>query len=292
MQIALIVNRSAGHGRCGQKYTFVAEYFKTAGLTFTPLFTDGPGHATALAKQAVQEGYEAVVSMGGDGTLNEVINGLACSSAILGFIPAGSGNDFVRTLGLKPHDILTACKVIVKGRVEEIDIGQIGERRFINIAGAGLDAEVGLMANVWGKKYFRCYTAYVASILRQLITFQPQEINIELDHTTVTTKAWFVAIANAQFFGGGLMIAPQAKLNDGLFDVCIVKDLTKLALIKMIPKVFKGEHIHHPAVEMHRSRRVFLSSSTKMATQADGEVLGTLPREFRIAPCKQKVFLP
>jgi len=292
MRIALIVNRSAGHGQCGRKYPFVADYFKTAGLSFTPLFTEGSGHATALAKQAVQEGYEAVVSMGGDGTLNEVVNGLSCSSAILGFIPAGSGNDFVRTLGIKPHDIETACQVIAQGRVEEIDIGQIGERSFINIAGAGFDAEVGLMANVWGKKYFRGYTAYVASILRQLISFQPQEVTIELDDVTITTKAWFVAIGNARFFGGGLMIAPQAELTDGLFDVCIVKDLAKLALIKMIPKVFKGEHIHHPAVEMHRSRRVFLSSPTKMATQADGEVLGTLPREYRIAPCKQKVFLP
>ncbi|MBS3873649.1 MAG: diacylglycerol kinase family lipid kinase [Firmicutes bacterium] len=292
MRIALIVNRSAGHGQCGRKYTHVAEYFKSAGLDFTPLFTEGPGHATALAKQAVHDGYEAVVSMGGDGTLNEVVNGLAGSSAILGFIPAGSGNDFGRTFGLKLQDIVTACQVIVKGKVQEIDVGQIGERRFINIAGAGLDAEVGLMANVWGKKYFRGYTAYVASILRQLFSFKPQEITIELDHTTIKTKAWFVAIANARFFGGGLMIAPHADLNDGLFDVCIVKDLAKLELIKMIPKVFKGDHIHHRAVEIHRSRRVYLSASSKMATQADGEVLGTLPREFCIAPNKQKVFLP
>ncbi len=292
MRIALIVNKIAGNGGCGQKYLGVANYFQSAGINFTPMFTEKPGHATELARQAVQSGYEAVVSMGGDGTLNEVVNGVAGSGVILGFIPAGSGNDFGRTFGVSSRDTVGACKVIARAKVQEINIGRVGERHFINIAGAGFDAEVGLTANTWGKRYFRGYMAYVASILRQLVFYTPQEVDIELDGQVRHAKVWFVAIANARYFGGGLMIAPQAELDDDLFDVCIVKEITKFELIKLIPKTFKGEHVHHQAVEMHRARRVRISSLAKMAVQADGEVLGMLPKEFYIATAKQKVFLP
>jgi len=292
LHIALIVNRIAGNGRCGKLYPSVEKYLRDAKMDFTPMFTERPGHAVELAKQAAMAGYDAVVSMGGDGTLNEVVNGIAGNSVVLGFIPAGSGNDFGRTVGIGSYSTDTACRVIAKGNVQEINIGQVNGRYFINIAGSGFDAEVGLTANTWGKKHFRGYMAYVASILRQLVVFKPQEVVIELDGTARQAKVWFVAIANARYFGGGLMIAPQADLYDDLFDVCIVKEITKFELLKMIPKVFKGEHVHHPAVELHRATHVRVSSPVQLAVQADGEVLGKLPQEFKIAPFKQKVFLP
>jgi len=292
LRVALIVNKVAGNGRCGRLYPSVDKFFRDANIEFTPMFTESRGHAVLLAKQAAQAGYGAVVSMGGDGTLNEVVNGIAGSGVVLGFIPAGSGNDFGRTVGIGSQSCDTACQVIAKGQVQEINLGQVNGRYFINIAGSGFDAEVGLTANTWGKKHFRGYMAYVASILRQLVFFTPQEVVIELDGATRKAKVWFVAIANARYFGGGLMIAPQAELHDDLFDVCIVKDVSKLELLKMIPKVFKGGHIHHPAVEMHRAAHVRVASMGRLAVQADGEVLGNLPQEFKIAPVKQKVFLP
>lgn len=291
-RIALIVNPVAGDGKCLRKLPEVEGLLTGAGIEYTILQTQSVGHAAFLAKQAAQDGFTTVVSMGGDGTLNEVVNGLVGTDCVLGFIPAGSGNDFGRTFGLRSGDVGQACSVILGENVQEIDLGYTEGKYFLNVAGAGFDAEVGHMANVWGKKYFPGHLAYIASILRQLVRFTPREMHIKLDGKMIATKAWLVAIGNARFFGGGMMIAPSAEVDDKLFDVCVIGATSKLELLKVLPKVFKGDHVHHNAVRCYRAAHVKLSSNSSMVTQADGEILGILPREFIISENRIKVLLP
>ncbi|MBS3949386.1 MAG: diacylglycerol kinase family lipid kinase, partial [Peptococcaceae bacterium] len=150
-RIALIVNPIAGDGKCLRKLPKVEKILTGARVEYTTLMTQSAGHAVLLAKQAAQDGFTTVISMGGDGTLSEVVNGLAGTTCVLGFIPAGSGNDFGRTFGLRSGDVEQACAVIIQEDVREIDLGYTEGKYFLNVAGAGFDAEVGHMANVWGK---------------------------------------------------------------------------------------------------------------------------------------------
>ncbi len=290
--IALIVNLTAGFGKCRQKYPEVTATLERQNVKAKSFFTERRGHGEELARQAVREGFEVVVSMGGDGTLNEVVNGIAGSQATLGFIPAGSGNDFGRTFGLKNGEVAEACSVLFGGHVREVDLCRTNGRFFINVAGAGFDAEVGHMANVWGKRYFSGATAYLASILRQLVVFSPREMVVELDERRVSTKAWMVVVANARYFGGGFMIAPTAKVDDGLLDVYIIGVLSKVGLLMVLPRVVTGGHVSHPVVAFHQAKRVKLSSPHALVAQADGELVGHLPQEFAITGEKIKMLLP
>lgn len=291
-RIALIVNPVAGDGRCLTRLPEVQAILAQADVEVTHFLTERSGHAVELAKQAAEQGMGIVVSMGGDGTLNEVVNGLVNTPAVLGMIPAGSGNDFGRSFGLQSGDVVQACAAILRGKAAKIDLGYTEGKYFINVAGAGFDAEVGHLANVWGKKYFPGQMAYTASILRQLISFNPKLMRITLDDITMEKRVWLVAVANAKFFGGGMMIAPTAEVDDGMFDVYIIEETSKLELLRVLPKVFKGNHVSHPAVKCYRAKRVGLSSEAKLVTQADGEILGHLPREFRTFPAQLSILVP
>jgi YegS/Rv2252/BmrU family lipid kinase len=291
-EIALIVNLTAGYGKCRRKYPEVTAALEQYNVKVKSFFTEKRGHGEDLARQAVREGFGVVVSMGGDGTLNEVVNGLAGSKATLGFIPAGSGNDFGRTFGLKNGEVSKACRVLAEGHTRPVDLCRADGRYFINVAGAGFDAEVGHMANVWGKRYFSGATAYIASILRQLAVFSPREMAIELDEQRISTKVWMVAVANARYFGGGFMIAPTAAVDDGLLDVYIIHETSKLGLLRVLPRVMTGDHVSHPAVEFRRAKRVKLSSPHTLAAQADGELVGRLPQEFVVTGEQIDMLLP
>jgi diacylglycerol kinase family enzyme len=148
------------------------------------------------------------------------------------------------------------------------------------------------MANIWGKKYFPGFAAYVASILRVLLSFSPRELTITLDGEEHRLKAWLVAVGNAQYFGGGLQVTPNADVFDRLFDVCVVGGTGKLELLRVLPRVFKGAHLDHPAVKVFRASRVTIAGPTELVSQADGEIIGHLPVEFAIADQQLQVILP
>lgn len=292
MKYAMIVNMRAGNGRCTRLWPQIEACLKEAGAQYGVYSTEYAGHARELAQQAALAGYDVVVSVGGDGTLNEVVNGIHGTGAILGIIPAGSGNDFSRAFGYSQQDIRQACTWLLAGTSREIDVGRVDQRMFLNVAGAGFDAEVGRMANVWGKKYFAGYLAYLASIIRVLVSFSPRELVVDLDGTELRQKAWLVAVGNAQYFGGGLRVTPDADVNDGLFDVCIVGETSKLELLRVLPRVREGKHLGHPAIQMHRAARVSIVGDSALAAQADGEIVGNLPAVFSIASAKMKAILP
>ena len=289
---ALIVNLIAGNGRCRKIWPTIEGHLRAASIDYHAFFTEKPGHAKDLAREAVQSGFDTVVSVGGDGTLSEVVNGIYGTGATLGVIPAGSGNDFCRSFAFDLKDIAQSCEVLVSGKSRPLDVGRVDGRYFINVGGAGFDAEVGNMANIWGKKHFPGYAAYVASILRVLLSFNPRELTIKMDGQELTRKCWLVAVGNAQYFGGGFWVTPNADVADQLFDVCVVGETSKLELLRVLPKVMKGAHLDHPAVDVYRASKVTIAGPKELVSQADGEIIGNLPVQFSIAEEQLQVILP
>jgi len=244
-------------------------------------FTSAPGEATKIAEDAARQGFERVVAVGGDGTVSEVVNGIAGKDAELGIIPAGSGNDFVKALNVpqKPLDALAAIK---RGRSQEVDLGRHDGGFFINVAGVGFDAET-LHTNR-NIKFLRGSLAYVTSVILTLVRYSPKNAKITIDGKTYHRKLWLVAVANGQYFGGGMKISPDSKIDDGLFEVCLVNEISRLEIVRFLPRVFNGGHKEHRAFEVIRGREVKIDFETPTMVQTDGEIIGLTPVTFSLQP--------
>ncbi len=280
--VKFIVNRVAGRGRGRRVWQAVQEMLERDGYPYSVAFSSRPGEGPMLARQAAREGCRLVVALGGDGTVNEVANGIMGSGAALGIVPAGTGSDYIRSLPL-PKDPLEAARTLYTGRRLTVDVGLVNNRYFLGVTGIGIDAEVCRRVNedlTWlgGKK------AYIAGLLATLVSYRPQPVKIVMDQLTLEEEVMFVAVANARFFGGGMEIAPQANLQDGLLDVCVIKALPKLELLRAFPRVFAGSHTDHPAFKAYRTRRVAITGQYPFSIQAEGELIGRLPLEARILP--------
>jgi len=228
-----------------------------------------------------------VIAVGGDGTVGACAGGLAdagpSARAALGVIPAGGGNDAARSLGLPFGDPLAAAALLPHLRRRPADLARVGERSYLIVAGAGFDSEVNRVANQhlsWAKGRAR----YVGALLVELVVGRPAGFRLTLDGEVHELRAWFVTVANCQSYGGGMRIAPDARLDDGLLDVVVVGDIGKPAFLATFPKVYSGRHLEHPAVSLHRARRVELDGDRALAVYADGEPSGSLPATFAVQP--------
>ncbi len=210
----------------------------------------------------------------------------------LGLIQAGRGSDFGRSAGL-PTDVETACARLLSGRTESLDLGHVTftafngrpqARYFANAAGLGFDAEVAQRANN-GPRVMGGTVTYLGSLLATLGAYRNKRVHLHIDGAPQwSDRAKSVVIANGQFFGGGMKIAPEARLSDGKFSVVILGNLGKLDLIRNVPKVYDGSHASHPKVRMLPGKQIEVTSPDRLLLQADGEVLGTAPSSFTIAP--------
>jgi diacylglycerol kinase (ATP) len=284
MNYRIVVNPAAGRGAAARRWPAVAAELERRGVSFAPRFTTGPRDATGIARAARAEGFDAVVSAGGDGTLTEVVNGLVGTGLPLGVIPLGSGNDFVRTAGI-PAEPVAAARLLADPRPRPIDLGRAGDRRFINIVSAGMDAEISRMMNE-DLRWLRGTPAYVAATLATLLRMRPARVVMELDGEAHHLRAVLVAVGNGRFYGGGMMIAPRAELDDGRFDVCVLGALGRLEFLRAFPSVYRGEHLTHPKITTYRAQRVTLRAEggDNLLAQADGETIGSLPQEFVVEP--------
>jgi diacylglycerol kinase (ATP) len=223
------------------------------------LLTDKPLHAEALAFEAAQHGRN-IAAAGGDGTLGEVLNGImrAQSDVTLAVIPFGTGNDFARTLKIASWQ--QALQTLDEGETRRIDTGltryENRERFWLNIAGAGIDAVVAARINKGG--WLRGTPAYIAALTHTLRTFRAGSIELTHDGTTEQYRALLCAICNAQSYGGGMRIAPDAALDDGLFDTCVIRDATTTEFLRAFPSVFRGAHTTHPKIVMNRAAKISL----------------------------------
>jgi len=262
---------------------------RLCGLAHRIVRPERRGHATALAREACAQGAAGVVAVGGDGTIHEVLNGLD-ERTPLGILPVGTCNDIARNLGL-PADWRTALGIVAAGRTARVDVGLCGERRFLSVAGTGLDARVGLQVNRLPRGV-RGGLAYHAFLFAHLLLSGPQTFRFVLEDEVIEEKAWLVAVANTEAYGGGLRIAPAARPDDGRLHVCVIRNMSRRELIRRFPLVYRGEHVTHPLVRSFATRAVELVAvSGSSPLIADGEPAGWLPVSLRIRPQAVEVFL-
>jgi len=312
--ITVVFNPNAGKGKGKFLFSRVEKTLKTQGLVFDVFETTGPRHATDLARVAAERNCPLVVAVGGDGTVREVVNGLAGSQTVLGIIPIGSGNDFTKSTGV-PRDIGAACTVIKQGRVREFDLGRIGTTYFANAVGIGYDALVVVEAN--RIRWLRGLPLYLAAVLRAIFRFDCPKTTIELieaQAATVCNKTqldfasapvqpalkWdqailMVACANGHHYGGGFHIAPSAQADDGWLEVCVVDHVTRLRILQKLLYVIRGTHAQLPEVRFFRARKIRLSSEDVLYVQADGDLLPEAdPHELgiEVLPRALKLLVP
>ena len=294
-KIMVIVNPAAGGGNCGRLWPTVQIRLKELGLTFDSAVTQAPGHAITLAAEAEQAGYALVVSVGGDGTLHEIVNGLLSDhpqgrpNAVVAVVPVGTGGDFGRTLGI-PRDWKQACQHLLGDKTRILDVGEMayigqhgGEehRYFVNVAGLGFDGEVTARTNISSKR-FGGTIPYFTSLVLTLFNYVNKDVELHMDDRQMPGRMNSVVVANGAWFGGGMFIAPNASPDDGLFDVVMIGDVGKLELLQTMPRVYNGTHLTHPKVKVARAREVSVVSQQEMFLQADGEALGRAPVTFAI----------
>lgn len=220
------------------------------------------------ARRAAEDGIERLLVAGGDGTMHHVAQGLAGTSCALGVIPLGTGNDLAATLGIPP-DLDAAVLRALEGEVRNIDLARVGEMYCIGYAGVGFDSEVTRFAN--GVKILKGPLVYFYSVIHTLVTFEPPWMKVVYDEGTFEGRVMFTTVNNLPRFGGGMRIAPDARIDDGLLDLVIVREIPKATLLSVFPKVYGGKHVDHPAITMARTRRAEITLDREMTMYGGGE---------------------
>jgi YegS/Rv2252/BmrU family lipid kinase len=288
--VALIVNPSAGGGRAAKALPAVEARLLALGLGVEVDATRDLEHARALAVAAARAG-RVVVTLSGDGMLGAVAGALRdVPGAVVGVLPGGRGNDFARVVGI-PLDAEAACDVIAGGVARPVDLGVAGEHPYIGVASLGFDSEANRIANEAPARLGAL--VYVYGALRALASWKQTGFSVEVDGEIVRFSGWGVAMANSKAYGGGMFVAPDAELDDGALDVVFLERTSKARFVrKVLPKVFKGEHIHEPSVHVLRGAEVRVEADRPFMVYADGDPVGELPMTFRALPGALQVLLP
>lgn len=284
----VIVNPTAGGGRAGRLLGWLRERLAQRPEARLEV-TDAPGDAQRWAADA-RGRHDRVIAIGGDGTVQETVNGLIDgeSGASLGVVPVGTGNDLARSLGL-PSDPAEAWKAAIGHRTMSVDVawatrGDGRTRWFASAGGIGFDAQVArAMARRRGRQRGRA--GYLVTALTELWGYRNRVVRITLDGgETIEQPILLVAVTNGSYYGGGMHIAPGAEVDDGMLDLCIVGDIGRMAALRQLPNLYRGRHTEHPSVEMRRARTVELDGDPETLVHLDGEPFGGLPLRVEIRP--------
>ncbi|PCJ54428.1 MAG: hypothetical protein COA70_04700 [Planctomycetota bacterium] len=297
-----VVNAHAAGGRCGKRWAACEPLMRQAFPTGEIQFTQGVGDGTRIAREAVLRGQKLIVAVGGDGTLFEVVNGMlsAGSSAVLGIWPAGSGADFARGQHI-PDQVDAICELISTGTPRFVDVGHIQcvdsdgvavEKYFLNAADFGIGAKV-VERLQKRSRLLPGRSSYLWQTLRTLVTFKNPKVSMEIDGAALDPKIIItVVVANSRYFGGGMCIAPAAKIDDGLLNLVQVGDLGRIEAMRRLQETFGGQPIDHPDVHYSTCRIIHAASASRVPIEADGELVGFLPASFEVIPQSLKILLP
>ncbi|SEN23093.1 diacylglycerol/lipid kinase family protein [Lihuaxuella thermophila] len=279
-----IVNSVSGNGRGRKIWLQVQRLLEERNIPYQVEFTKGPGHAAEIAESAARSNVQAVVAIGGDGTVNEVGNGLAGTEIPMGYIPAGSGNDFALAQNI-PSDPEQALQRVLDHQVRRVDTAEIGERMMIGFAGVGFDAKVADTVNHSPFKRWAGRSIYFFGAVQVLTRFRPASVSLLIDGKRCEYQGlWLIAVTNNPYYGGGMKICPDAKNDDGWLDICCVHNLKHAQFLKMFPSVYKGKHVNHPSVTLLRGKEITIDSEAPLVVHADGEVIGRTPLSIRVRP--------
>lgn len=288
--LGLILNPAAGRGRGGQLKQRLLDLTASHWGHEVRLYETGaPGDGSLLAQRAIDEGCVILGAAGGDGTLCEVIQASAPARVPALVLPVGTGNDLVRTLGIK--SIEHSLSLLQSGRVLWCDAGEIEGRLFVNILSCGFDGEVAELINTRFKA-LRGTAAYVAAVLTALMSYKAVPLRLEVDGEIIEKKVMLCAIANARTYGGGMKVAPLAELNDGLLDVVLVGEVSVFEFLRQFPKVFSGSHLGHPAISLHKGRHVSLKADRSLPLGIDGDVIKRSEVEVILRPSLVPLIIP
>ncbi|GGE19374.1 diacylglycerol kinase [Marinithermofilum abyssi] len=280
-----IVNPVAGNGRGQKVWRQLKKIMDERQIPYRVLFSEQAGHAEELARRAVlRSDVKSVIAVGGDGTVHEVGNGLVGSIMPMGFIPAGSGNDFALAHRI-PANPGQALERILQHQVRRVDTADIDGKTMIGFAGIGFDGRVAEAVNLSSFKRWLGKLNYIWGALRVLRSFEPAQVSVSIDGKKIDVGGvWLIAVANNPYYGGGMKICPFAVNDDGKLDICCVNNLSRHQFLKIFPTVYKGVHIHHPSVTMRQGKEIIIDSDTRMVIHADGEVIGETPLTVTVRP--------
>jgi len=299
----VILNPVSGNGNGDKLWPPIERALRAGGLDFDLARTEAPRHAIAIAEKAKRAGCETLIAIGGDGIVHEVVNGLmratdGDANGTLGVIPVGSGNDFAKMIPL-PRDWQEAVRRIFAGNTRWFDVGKItadkpavggdpGPRYFANTFDTGFGARVSMHSHV---PYLTGTAMYLVAIFKTLANYSVPRLRIELADQVVEQRSTMTVAAIGRCFGGGFWIAPNAEVDDGLFDVVVAEGLGRIGILSLLPKVMKGTHVGDPRVKFFRSPRVVIASPDPLAVECDGEVpwvdahrleIEVLPKRLRV----------
>jgi YegS/Rv2252/BmrU family lipid kinase len=291
MKTLIFINPASAGGKAIASREEISSELDRLGVEYDIHITNSLEDLVGTARKGLNSDYSNFIAVGGDGTLHHMVNVLAGSDKNLGIIPMGSGNDIAANLGI-PSDIKKCCRIIKQQNIGKLDLGLINDKHYyLCIAGSGFDSEVNDLAN--NTKYpIKGPSKYTYSVYKTLLTFSSKEFTVTSGGDKRNIYGMMIACANLSSYGGGMKIAPDASPLDGLFDICIIKKMSKLHFIKVFPKVFEGKHTDDPCVEIFRTSELKLESNYDFSVFADGEYICKLPAVFKIAPGKLNFLLP
>lgn len=282
MRHLFILNPIAGKGKTLKLIPDIHAYFRDSGKEYIIETTEYPGHATEIASRYSSREDFRIYSIGGDGTLNEVLNGMAGSGSSLAAIPAGSGNDFIKSIiGSRP--LKDMIKSVVEGLERRIDLARVNDKYFINITSLGFDAQV-VQKTLNFKKLplISGKLAYMLGIITAVMRCENHYMEIAIDGNLIKTKALLIAIGNGKYYGGGMLALPEAEIDDGLLEICLVEEKKRLDILHLFPRYMKGLHGSIPGVHFHRGTHIEIKTEQPAPMNLDGELLVVERAAFEI----------
>jgi YegS/Rv2252/BmrU family lipid kinase len=293
----VIVNPNAGHGRGKKDWPVIASLLDKYDIQYKVCFTLTRRHAIVLTQEGILDGYRKIIAIGGDGTLNEIVNGIfmlnSCSPTdiTLSMIMVGTGNDWGKLFGIPTHYEL-AVQVIKDCRTRSQDVGKVSfydgiqkeSRYFINIAGLGFDAVVVNRTNLTQDKGYKGKAIYFINLLRSLLVYRHTHTSVEIDGKRIQHDVLSISIGIGKYSGGGMMQTPHALPNDGLFDITIIRKMSKWEVVMSLKKLYDGTLLTHPKIEGYKGKEILIDSDPLIHLETDGESLGHSPIQFKLLP--------
>lgn len=275
----VILNPTADRGRAELAWPAVRAVFDESGAPWKLAATTGPGHAVALASEVLSQPTGALVVVGGDGTVNEVVNGLFTDQDEpprfpIGIVSVGSGNDIVKPLDLPPRSPADAARIVLSGRTRHMDVGRVNERYFVNGIGLGLDGYVALETR--GARRLSGTLMYAVALAKTLRRYRNSAVSVAIDdRPPISMEVTMFTVTNGPCHGGGFWICPHASIDDGLFDVCLAEAMGPARVVPLALRVMRGAHVGQPGISFHTGQRISIRCDRPLPAHVDGEILGS-----------------
>ncbi len=292
MKHIFIINPTSGKHHAIQLIPVIENYFKVHSETYSIIRTERPGHATEIARHFKAEDDVTLYVLSGDGTANEVLNGLN-PNVPMAVIPVGSGNDFFRMLEVPIMPLEQLLIETIEGKEVVVDYGMANDRRYLNCSSMGFDADIGIYAHAIKMKYpFLSGLSYVIAIIALLVKRKPMRMRLRFNDEVLEVESLLVAIMNGRFYGGGFNPTPMASIQDGTLDLCVIRNTNLLRILTLLPKFKVGKHIHEDIVSFYNVKELKLSSAETINTQCDGEVYPEQHIDFKLVERGLKLRVP